>query len=280
MHRGAEAAAAALGVELLYQGPPDSIVVKQVPVVDAVIARKPNAILIAADDKVQLIQPLKRAVDAGITVITVDTFVGTGQYQTGTGDADFPLSYIASDNVFGGRVAARAIAKAIGDKGKVYISNVVPGVSTNDQREEGFRDEMKKHPGITVLDTQYNDDDANKAASQLRSVCARNPDLAGVFGANIFSAIGAANGVQQSGLTGKVKVAAFDAPASIVDNIKTGLVDIAIAQHPAEIGYFGVVATYAHLTGQSVPTLIGTGFTVMDKSNIDQPEVARFIYNE
>ena len=139
---------------------------------------------------------------------------------------------------------------------------------------------MKKHPGITVLDTQYNDDDANKAASQLRSVCARNPDLAGVFGANIFSAIGAANGVQQAGLTGKVKVAAFDAPASIVDNIKTGLVDIAIAQHPAEIGYFGVVVAYAHLTGQSVPTLIGTGFTIMDKSNIDQPEVARFIYKE
>jgi ribose transport system substrate-binding protein len=75
-------------------------------------------------------------------------------------------------------------------------------------------------------------------------------------------------------------VAAFDAPASIVDNIKTGLVDIAIAQHPAEIGYFGVVAAYANLTGQSVPTLIGTGFTVMDKSNIDQPEVARFIYKE
>jgi ribose transport system substrate-binding protein len=154
MHRGAEAAAAALGVELLYQGPPDSIVVKQVPVVDAVIARKPNAILIAADDKVQLIQPLKRAVDAGITVITVDTFVGTGQYQTGTGDADFPLSYIASDNALGGRIAARALAKAIGDKGKVCTSNVVPGVSTNDQREEGFRDEMKKHPGIAVLDTQ------------------------------------------------------------------------------------------------------------------------------
>ena len=86
--------------------------------------------------------------------------------------------------------------------------------------------------------------------------------------------------MHQAGLTGKVKVAVFDAPASIVDNIKTGLVDIAIAQHPAEIGYFGVVATYAHLTGQSVPTLIGTGFTVMDKSNIDQPEVARFIYNE
>ncbi len=95
-----------------------------------------------------------------------------------------------------------------------------------------------------MLETQFNDNDANKAASQLQAVFARNPDLAGVFGANLFSALGAANGVQQAGQTGTVKVVAFDAPTSIVDNIKTGLVDVAIAQHPAEIGYFGVVAAY------------------------------------
>ena len=71
---------------------------------------------------------------------------------------------------------------------------------------------------------------------------------------------------------------AFDAPASIVPEIKAGTVDIAIAQHPAEIGYFGVTAAYAHLTGQSIPPLIGTGFTVIDKTNVDDPDVKRFIY--
>lgn len=280
MRKGAEAAAAAVGAKLVFQGAPDFNPVTQTPVLDAVIARKPDAILIAPTDKVQLVQPLKKAADAGIPVITVDTFIGTGQYQTGAGDADFPLSYIASDNVLGGRIAARALAKAIGDKGKVYVSNVKPGISTTDQREEGFKDEMKSHPNVQILETQFNEDDANKAASQLQAVFARNPDLAGVFGANLFSALGAANGVQQAGQTGKIRVVAFDAPGSIVGNIKSGLVDIAIAQHPAEIGYFGVMAAYAHLTGQSIPTSIGTGFTVMDKSNIDDPNVARFIYKE
>lgn len=278
MRKGAEAAAKAVGAELVFQGAPDFNPVQQVPVLDAVIARKPDAILIAPTDKTQLVEPLKKAADAGIPVITVDTFIGTGQYQTGSGDADFPLSYIASDNVLGGRMAARSLAKAVGEKGKVYVSNVKPGISTTDQREQGFKDEMKNYPNITVLDTQFNDNDANKAASQLQSVYARNPDLVGVFGANLFSALGAANGVQQAGQSGKVKVVAFDAPTSIVDNIKGGLVDIAIAQHPAEIGYFGVMAAYAHLTGQSIPTAIGTGFTVMDKSNIDNPDVAKFIY--
>jgi ribose transport system substrate-binding protein len=280
MRKGAQAAADALGVTLVFQGAPDFNPVTQVPVLDAVIARHPDAILIAPTDKVQLVQPLKKAADAGIPVITVDTFIGTGHYQTGAGDADFPLSYIASDNVLGGEIAARALANAIGGEGKVYVSNVKPGISTTDQREEGFKAAMKaEFPKITVLETQFNDDDANKAASQLQGVLARNADLKGVFGANLFSALGAANGVKQAGQTGKVRVVAFDAPTSIVDNINSGLVDVAIAQHPAEIGYYGVVSAYAHLTGNSIPVAIGTGFTVIDKANVADPNVAKYIYS-
>jgi len=143
-----------------------------------VIARAPDAILIAPTDTTQLIEPLRKAHDAGIPVITVDTFIGTGQYQTGAGDADFPLSYIASDNVLGGKIAARALAAAIGGEGKVFVSNVKPGISTTDQREAGFKQAMaEEFPNITVLETQFNDNDANKAASQLQGVFAREPDL-------------------------------------------------------------------------------------------------------
>src|SRR6516225_937698 len=280
MHRGAQAAADALGAELIFQGAPEFNPVQQVPVLNAITGRKPDAILIAPTDKTQLIEPLKKAAAAGVAVVTVDTFIGDGHYQTGSGNADFPLSYVASDNIIGGQIAARALAKAIGDKGKVYVSNVNPGISTTDQREQGFKEEMKKHPNITVLETQFNSDDANKAASQFQSVFARNSDLAGVFGANLFSAMGAASGAKQAGASGKVKVVAFDAPASVVPEIKAGTVDIAIAQHPAEIGFFGVAAAYAHLTGQSIPPLIGTGFTVIDKTNVDDPNVKRFIYSD
>ncbi len=281
MNKGAQAAADALGVELVFQGAPDFNPVTQVPVLDAVIARAPSAILIAPTDTTQLIEPLRKAHDAGIPVITVDTFIGTGMYQTGAGDADFPLAYVASDNILGGKMAARALAAAIGGAGKVYVSNVKPGISTTDQREAGFKTAMaEEFPNVVVLETQFNDNDANKAASQLQGVFARDADLKGVFGANLFSALGAGNGVQQAGQTGAIKVVAFDAPTSIVDNIKTGLVDVAIAQHPAEIGYFGLVSAYAYLTGQSIPVSIGTGFTVMDASNIDDPEVAKYIYSD
>ncbi|MGI8748127.1 MAG: ABC transporter substrate-binding protein, partial [Deinococcus sp.] len=262
MRKGAEAAAKRLGVNLSFQGGPEFNPTVQIPVLNAVIARKPDVILIAPTDKQQLIAPLKAAQDAGIKVITVDTFIGkSGRYQTGSRNADFPLSYVASDNVEGGRVAARALAKAIGSKGKVYVSNVKPGISTTDQREQGFKDEMKKYPGVTVLGTQYNDDDTNKAASQLAAVLARNADLAGVFGANLFSAEGAANGVKNAGKGGKIKVVAFDAPESIVNDIKNGTIDIAIAQHPAEMGRKGVEYAVAVMSGKKVPTRYGTGYT-------------------
>jgi len=279
MHHGAEAAAKALGVDLIYQGGAEWNVALQVPIVDAIIAKKPAAILIAPNDKTQMIQPLKKAYDAGIQIVCVDTFIGTGVFQTGSGDADFPISYVASDNILGGKMAAAALAKAIGEKGKVYVSNTKPNISTTDQREQGFKEGMKAFPNITVLETQFNDDDANKAAAQFQAVLGRTPDLAGVFGANLFSASGAANGAKQAGVAGKVKMAGFDAPESIVAQLKDGTFEMTIAQHPAEIGYFGLVAAFAKVTGNPVPTAIGTGFTVMTAKNIDDPNVSRFLYS-
>lgn len=279
MNRGAQAAAEALGITVDFQGAEEFEPVLQTPVLDAVIARGPDAILIAPTDSTQLIAPLERANGAGIPVITVDTFIDDGMYQDGVGDGDFPISYIASDNIEGGRIAARAMAEAIDYSGTVYVSNVRPGISTTDQREEGFIDQMGQYEGITVLDTQYNENDASLAASQFAAVLARDPELAGVFGANLFSALGAANGVRNAGQSGEVVVVAFDAPQSIVDSIGDGLVDMAIAQHPAEIGYYGVMTAYAHITGQSVPPAIGTGFTVITAENVDDPEIEKFIYS-
>lgn len=281
MNRGAQAAATALGITVDFQGAEEFDPVLQTPVLDAVIARGPDAILIAPTDTTQMIEPLRRAHVQGITVVTVDTFIDDGNYQTGSGDGDFPMAYVASDNIGGGRMAARYMADAIDGEGKVYVSNVRPGISTTDQREEGFKAELtENYPNITVLETQYNENDASLAASQFAAVLARNPDVKGVFGANLFSALGAGNGVEGAGKADDVTVIAFDAPQSIVDNISSGLVDAAIAQHPAEIGYFGVMAAYAVLTGESVPTSIGTGFTVITADNVDDENIAKFIYSE
>ncbi|MCX5545618.1 ABC transporter substrate-binding protein [Paraburkholderia sp. CNPSo 3076] len=279
MHRGAERAAKEENIQLLFQVPKAWNTTEQVPILKAFIAKHPDVLLVSPVDKQQLIGPLKEAADAGIKVITVDTYIGDGRYQTGKGDADFPLSYIASDNLEGGRVAARALAKVIGDKGTVYCENNKPGISSTDARAQGFMEEMKKHPNIKVLETQYNEDDANRAASHVAAVLARNPDLAGVFGANTFSGAGAAQGVKNAGKQGAVKVVVFDAVPGIDEQIRSGLVDIAIAQLPDEMGYDAVKFAADAIHGKKIPTYKGTGFVVLDKSNIDKPEMKQHIYS-
>ena len=112
---------------------------------------------------------------------------------------------------------------------------------------------MKNYKDIEVLETQFNDDDANKAAAQAQAVIGRVPDLAGVFGANLFSAGGTANGVKAAGKAGKIKLAGFDAPESIVAQLKDGTFELTIAQHPAEIGYFGYMVGLRQRDRQSGP---------------------------
>ena len=279
MRRGAQKAADEEQVELLFQIPKAWNTAEQVPILRALIAKKPAVLVIAPVDKQQLIRPLKEALDAGIKIITVDTYIDDGKYQDGKGPGDFPLSFVASDNIEGGRIAARALAKAIGDKGTVYCEDNKPGISSTDQRVQGFLEEMKAHPGIKVLPTQYNEDDANRAAADVSAVLARNPTLAGVFGVNTFSGMGAAEGVKRAARTGKVKVVVFDAVPGIDKQIKSGLIDIAIAQKPAEIGYWGVKYAAAAARGKPIPAERGTGFVVMDKTNIDQPDIHQYIYS-
>ncbi|WP_250515863.1 ABC transporter substrate-binding protein [Caballeronia sp. INDeC2] len=279
MYHGAQKAATEDKVQLLFQVPKSWNTTEQVPILKAFIAKRPDAILISPVDTQQLIEPLNEARKAGIKVITVDTFIGTGKYQTGAGNADFPLSFVASDNREGGRIAARTLAKAIGEKGAVFCESLKPGVSSTDARVQGFTEEIRKYPNIKLLPTLYSEDDSNKAATDVSGVMAREPDLAGVFGANTFSGKGVAQAIHMAGKSGKVKVIVFDAVPGIDKDLKSGLVDYAIAQRPADMGYYGVKYAVDAINGKTVPKEKGTGFVVMDKGNVDSPDVKPFIYS-
>jgi ribose transport system substrate-binding protein len=237
-----------------------------------------NYIITAPVDKDQMVAPLQAALDAGIKVITVDTFLGDGDYVNGP--VTFPISYIGSDNEEGGRIAARGLAKAIGDKGTVYINSTNPNVSSVEAREVGFKEEMaKNHPNIKVLGPDYNLDDPNKAQQQTAAVIEQNPDLAGVFGTNVFSAQGAGAAVVNAGLGGKVQVVAYDATKAAIESLNKGDVSLVLAQKPFDMGYLAVEFAQADAAGvTSLPKRVETGFAIIDKSNVSDPNYARFIY--
>jgi ribose transport system substrate-binding protein len=278
MEIGVKEAAADFGLEVVTQYPQTWGPTIQTPILDAMVGRGDlQYIIIAPTDKEQMVAPLQRAVDAGIKVITVDTFLGDGDYVNGK--VKFPLSYIGSDNEEGGRIAARALAKVVGGKGKVYIQNTNAGVSTTEQRGKGFKEGIAEFKDMQLVGEDYNLDDAGTAAQQTSAKLQANPDLVGIFGVNVFSAQGAGNAVMAAGLGGKVQVIAFDATKDAIENLRKGVVSLVIAQKPHDMGYLAVEFAVADTRGvTSLPRHVTTGYAVIDAKNVNDPAVARFIY--
>lgn len=266
---GAQQKAKELGVTLDVTGADKWDASLQTPVVNAVAAKKPDAVLIAPTDTQALRQPEQQLKSRGTKVIEVDTKLD---------DASIRETAISSDNELGGALAARTLAALIGDKGKVAVISVKPGISTTDARVKGFEAEMKKHPGINYIGVQYNDNDPAKAASIVSSTLAANPDLAGVFAANVFSGEGAATGIEQTGKTGQLKLVAFDATPKQVEALRKGSIQGLIAQKPFDIGAQGVEQAVAALDKKSVPKEISTDLVAVTKDNVDQPDVSKYLY--
>ena len=280
MQRGAEQAAADLGVELVVQIPDNWNATVQTPMLDAMVARGDlDFLFLAPVDKEAMIAPLQKANDAGLPLLTVDTFIGDGDYENGP--VTFPLLFIASDNKLGGVIACTALIEAIGGQGKVYIQNVKPGISSTDAREEGCKEVIAEFPDVTLVGVDYNDDDPAKAQAQVEAMLQAHPDLGGIFGTNVFSAQGAGQTVKNKGLSGVVKVVAFDATETAIEMLRDGTVDLVIAQKPSDMGYLAVEMAVAYLDGvTSVPKHIPTGYAVITRDNMDDPEVSRFFYTK
>ncbi len=279
MEKGAKAMADKLGMNFMADGPEQFDATLQTPIVDAMIAKGIDALLIAATDKQAMVEPMKRAADAGIKVISVDTFVGDGDYVKGP--VTFPLSYIGSDNVLGGKIACDALIESIGGTGKIYIQNVKPGISTTDQRQQGCEEAIAATGGaVTLVGVDFNGDSSAVAAEQTAAVLQREPDLSAVFGTNLFSARGAAQAVDNAGLAGVVKVANFDAPEAAIEDLRNGIVDMVIAQKPGDIGTVAVDYAYKALTGRetAIAPRVPTGYVVITRDNVDTPEAQGAIY--
>ena len=266
MNCGAQEEAKKLGVNLDFQGPNEFDAAQQTPIVNAVAAKKPDAILVAPTDTKAMYAPIKQAVDAGSKIVLVDTTLE---------NSSLAASQIASDNEGGGRNAAETLSKLIGGEGKVFVVNVKPGISTTDARAKGF-EAGAKEAGLDYIGQEYSQDEPARAASIVKSILAKNPDLKGIFATNLFSAEGAASGLREAGKLGDVKIVGFDAGPKQVEDLKQGLVQALIAQRPAQIGSLGVQQAVNALDDKPVKAKIGTGFVSITKDNLAQNQDALY----
>ena len=272
MECGAQAAARELGAELNVQGPEEFSAAEQTPILNAAVQANPDTILIAPTDRTAMVAPIQSAVNQDLPVVLVDTTIEK---------EEIALARISSDNIEGGRQAGEALAREIGEEGKVLVISVKPGISTTDQKQQGFEEAIEKYPNIEYLGTRFCNDDPTQAASITTSTLQSNPDLKGIFGANVFSGQGAGTGVRQSGKkNNQVSVVAFDASPTQVEDLRSGNVDVLIAQHPNDIGDRGVRIAVDYLESGQEPSSkqVTTGFTTVTRDNLEDPEVQEYLY--
>lgn len=259
MQCGAEAEAKKLGVSVSTQGPQKFDPTLQKPILDSVMASKPDALLIAPTDTKAMQTPLQQAAQS-TKVILVDTT---------TQDPSYATSAIASDNVGGGKAAFDALKQLNPNGGKVMMMSVDPGISTTDQRAAGFEAAVKADPKFSYIGIQYSHDDPATAANLMGSALQKDPDIVGVFATNLYSAEGTATGVRQAKKGDQVKIVSFDAGPNQVKDLKAGTIQALVAQQPGIIGQYGVDMAVAALDGGQVTPKVQTGFTIITKDNVD-----------
>ena len=215
---GAEQSAKAQNVRISFEGPEtEAMVDKQIDMLSAALAKKPQAIGIAALDSKAAIPLLKRAQAAKIPVIAFDSGV----------DSDIALTTCATDNLAAASLAADKMAEAIGNSGEVGLIVHDQTSRTGVDRRDGFLNEMKaKHPNIKIVSVQYGGGDHLKSAEIAKTMIQANPNLKGIFGANEGSAEGAAIGVKESGK--KLVLIGYDSGKEQKDDINSGLMAGAI----------------------------------------------------
>lgn len=268
MECGVRDAAKALGAEVTVQGPQKWDPALQQPIVTSVLATKPSAILIAPNDVSALQRPLEEAAKDS-KVVLVDTTVE---------DPAFAVSEIASDNVGGGAAAFEAIQQLVPDGGKVLVIDNQPGISTSDDRVKGFEEAAKKDSKFEYVGVQYAKNQPAEAANIVTATLQKHPDLKAVFATNLFSAEGAATGIEQAGVKGQVQVIGFDAGPAQVDALKEGTLQAIIAQQPYDIGYKGVEQALAAIEGKPTEKKIQTGFTIVTMENLETDEGQKALY--
>ncbi|MEV4538514.1 ABC transporter substrate-binding protein [Asanoa sp. NPDC049518] len=263
MECGIKEEAAKEGATVTTQGAQKFDPTLQTPILQSVIASKPDAILIAPTDVSAMQQPIAQAKAQGIKIVLVDTTLN---------DPSVAVSAISSDNTAGGKAAFEAIQKLAPNGGKVLGVGVQPGISTTDARDKGFEEAAKADPKFTYLGVQYSQNDPAKAASIVSAALQKDPDIVGIFASNLFSAQGSATGIRQAGKQGKVNVVGFDAGPEQIKALQDGTVQALIAQQPGDIGVQGVQQAIKALKGESNEAKIQTGSTIITKDTIDSPE--------
>ena len=276
VHAGAEKAAQELDVDIIWRGPlREDDRASQVAEVEGFITRGVSGIVLAPLDEAALVAPVNDALRAKIPVVVIDSGLKSNDY----------VSFVATDNRQGGRMAAGALAKLLPNGGKAVMLRYAEGSASTTEREEGFLEEVAKSRNIEIVSAnQYGGADVEgaykKAEGMLHRFRDRNGALGinGIFTSNESNTLAMLRVLQDSGWAGNVKFIGFDASDALVKGMSDGHIDGLIVQDPVRMGYLGVKTMVDHLKGSPVEKRIDTGAQLITRDRMHDPVVKELLH--
>lgn len=235
----------------------DMDLAKQQSQIENFIVQRVDAIILCPADSKGIGPAIELANRANIPVFTADIAAQGGQV----------VSHVASDNLSGGRLAAEYIAKALNGQGEVGIIGQ-PEVQSGLDRELGFKEEMKKHPGIKVAASLNGGGLRDKALKAAEDMLQGNPNLKGIFGINDDSALGALSAAEARS-RGDLVIVGYDATPEAVKAIQRGsALKADVAQQPRDLGAKTIEAISKHFAGGPVEKSVSVPVKIVDASSL------------
>jgi ribose transport system substrate-binding protein len=272
--KGATAAMADVkgGYTMTFQGPAaESDIAAEVNMVDNAVNRKVSGIVLAASDPDALVPAVKKAWEAHIPVVIIDSALADSGKQ-------YYQAFLSTDNEKAGELCAQALIDKVGPTGKVALMSYVAGAGSEVGRVGGFRKYLSAHSKLEVVGPFYSQSQMANALNQTTDVLAANPDLKGIFGANEPTAVGMGRALAQSGKAGKIVAIGFDGNEDLQGFIKNGTLQAIAVQGSYQMGFKGIQTVVGVIEKKSIPKFVDTGVVMVDKANIDLPVAKNVLY--
>ncbi|TYP73363.1 autoinducer 2 ABC transporter substrate-binding protein [Paenibacillus methanolicus] len=242
VEEGAREAAAQLGAELVYRGPPIADTVQQIRIIEELMVEGVDALAVSANDPEKLLPALMKARQQGIQVITWDS----DTYREGR---DFFVNMVDDEKL--GRHLMDTLAWNTGEKGEFAILTGQQKAATLNEWIKWMKVQQETYyPDMKLVEIAATDDDPQKAYETAKRMLAKYPNLAGLIGNSSVGPPAAAQAVKEAGLTGKVKVVGLSLPNLMAPYLTDGSAQVATLWSPKKLGYLTVVLAVRALAGQ------------------------------
>lgn len=234
-------------------------------------AKAPDAVITDVPDPSAMDTTLKDITGNGAKLVT---------YNGTVTDESIPSAQVTTDTVLTGSLAADTMAELTGGTGTILVIDFGPGNLTTNSRAKGFTDQVAaKHPGLTVLPTQYDNAEPSKTAQIINATLASHPDLAGVWFTYNGAAVNGVPSIKEAAAPGKIKLVSSDADPALVDYLKEGYIQALLPQNAPVIVADIVKRTAAALAGEQIdPVTLKVPPVVVTQQNMDQADVKSALY--